>query len=181
MLNEKKLREINNNKKAEILFVEAFWTDGIMCPYCGCLKIYDLSTGNKKCSECKRKWGLKAGTLFHRSHLSYLQILKYIYYRCVLGKSFCKSSSLVGVTLRSGIKIDKKISQYIKNKEIWKGKKNKSIAQLTKENELVEVYDSIYKAKKHTGINHICCAITKKRKTAGGYKWMSLGEFESLV
>ena len=53
--------------------------------------------------------------------------------------------------------------------------KNKSVAQLDENENLISVYESIIKASINTGINkssisHVCNGI-QGRKTAGGYKW----------
>lgn len=59
---------------------------------------------------------------------------------------------------------------YIKNRKP-KGKFMKGVEQYDKNNNFIKSYCSIEEAKRQTGISHINCACSGKRKTAGGYIW----------
>lgn len=59
------------------------------------------------------------------------------------------------------------------------------VVQLSSNLEFIALFDSVYEASKHTKISHTCisnCVNHKKgRKTAGGYIWLKLEEYEHTI
>ncbi|HML91883.1 IS1595 family transposase [Methyloceanibacter sp.] len=46
------------------------WRNGAFCPYCGGDRIYDFSDRKThKCGDCKKRFSIKVGTIFHDSKL----------------------------------------------------------------------------------------------------------------
>lgn len=64
---------------------------------------------------------------------------------------------------------------------IVKFQAKRKIVQLTLNNDLIKVYESIIDAQKKTNIlsSNICNCCRNNRKTAGGFKWMYLEDYES--
>jgi len=59
-------------------FIEAMrWPNGTICPHCGSKKAYKIAAnpskkvrkGLLKCSECKKQFTVKVGTIFEDSHI----------------------------------------------------------------------------------------------------------------
>lgn len=57
---------------------------------------------------------------------------------------------------------------------------SKKIVQLTLKDEFVEVFASLNKAQKETGIFNLSKACKGKQKTAGGFKWMYLEDYKKI-
>jgi len=56
------------------------WKEQEYCPYCGCTKIYHFSDGvNYKCSECRKRFSIKVGTIFEGSKITLQQWFMSIY------------------------------------------------------------------------------------------------------
>lgn len=46
------------------------WPEGTTCLYCGCKKVYFITTRKIfKCKECRRQFSVTSGTIFHDSHI----------------------------------------------------------------------------------------------------------------
>lgn len=60
-----------------------------------------------------------------------------------------------------------------------KEKNRKPISQI-ESGIVIAIYESISQAQRQTGIKHISCAATGKRKTAGGYEWKYLDKKSGL-
>lgn len=69
--------EYFHNEEAAYTFVEArLWTDGPVCPHCGCIKDRISKMGGKstrigawKCYNCRKPFTVKVGTIFESSHV----------------------------------------------------------------------------------------------------------------
>jgi transposase-like protein len=84
-----KLKSVRTEERAKELFKIWRWADKIICPFCSSKKIFNAAHKKYKykCLHCKQSFDLKTGTYFHRSDLSYLTILKMIYYCFHVNKS----------------------------------------------------------------------------------------------
>lgn len=65
-------------------YLEALrWPDGVRCPDCGFDKISWISTRNQyDCNSCRRRFSVKAGTIFHDSHLPLRKWFIAVYVMC---------------------------------------------------------------------------------------------------
>lgn len=68
-----------------------------------------------------------------------------------------------------------------RGKQLNNKRTSKSVLKIGKNNEIISKYDSINEASRQTNINcvNICQCCNKKRKTAGGYKWVFAKEVVS--
>ena len=47
------------------------WCQGAFCPYCGGMKVYHFADGvNHKCSDCRKRFSIRVGTIFEASKIS---------------------------------------------------------------------------------------------------------------
>ncbi len=63
------------------------WPDGPVCPHCGSIsgKHYDLRktrVGLRKCSDCRKQFTVKVGTVFESAHLPLTKMLQAVYLLC---------------------------------------------------------------------------------------------------
>jgi transposase-like protein len=63
------------------------WPEGPVCPHCGSIsgKHYDLRKtriGLRKCSDCRRQFTVKVGTVFESAHLPLHKMLQAVYLLC---------------------------------------------------------------------------------------------------
>jgi transposase-like protein len=60
------------------------WADGVVCPHCGSVsgRHYDLRKtriGLRKCSDCRRQFTVKVGTVFESAHIPLHKMLQAVY------------------------------------------------------------------------------------------------------
>lgn len=60
------------------------WAHGVVCPHCGSMsgKHYDLRktrVGLRKCSDCRKQFTVKVGTVFESAHLPLNKMLQAVY------------------------------------------------------------------------------------------------------
>ncbi len=75
-------REINTEKKArEMIWHSRFGNEGFECPKCKSDKYYELETRAeiRKCRSCGHQLGVRAGTMFHGSHIPLLAWIRAIF------------------------------------------------------------------------------------------------------
>ena len=62
----------SDEKKCVDHFRAVRWPDGVACPHCGSMKIYNLSNGTHKCgeSQCGMKFSVRKDTIFDDSKIS---------------------------------------------------------------------------------------------------------------
>jgi transposase-like protein len=63
------------------------WPDGPVCPHCGSIsgKHYDLRktrVGLRKCSDCRKQFTVKVGTVFESAHIPLHKMLQAVYLLC---------------------------------------------------------------------------------------------------
>ena len=51
-------------------FRAARWPNGVVCPHCGAVKVYNLNNQTHKCAECKIKFSIRHNTIFTDSKIS---------------------------------------------------------------------------------------------------------------
>ena len=65
---------LQDEKRAEAMFIAARWPNGIACPKCGSLDVYDCYERKPqpyRCRDCHRYFSVKTNSLMHGSTLSY--------------------------------------------------------------------------------------------------------------
>lgn len=67
------------------------WADGPVCPHCGSIsgKHYDLRKtrmGLRKCSDCRKQFTVKVGTVFESAHIPLNKMLQAVYLMCASKK-----------------------------------------------------------------------------------------------
>lgn len=67
---------IYNDEDAARKHLESIrWADGVVCPYCGCLRAAEiggeksLGDGWYHCPDCRKKFTVRVGTVYERSHI----------------------------------------------------------------------------------------------------------------
>ena len=63
------------------------WPDGPVCPHCGSIsgKHYDLRktrVGLRKCSDCRKQFTVKVGSVFESAHIPLHKMLQAVYLLC---------------------------------------------------------------------------------------------------
>src|SRR5271156_6380796 len=77
-----------HDEAAAFLHLEGvLWPRGPVCPHCGSIsgKHYDLAktrVGLRKCSDCRKQFTVKVGTVFESSHIPLHQWLQAVYLMC---------------------------------------------------------------------------------------------------
>lgn len=66
------MQVFSDEKKCVDHFRSVRWPDGVTCPHCGSVKVYDLSNGTHKCGEkkCALKFSVRYDTIFEDSKVS---------------------------------------------------------------------------------------------------------------
>ncbi len=67
------------------------WADGVTCPHCGSMsgRHYDLRKtrlGLRKCSDCRKQFTVKVGTVFESAHIPLHKMLQAVYLMCASKK-----------------------------------------------------------------------------------------------
>lgn len=64
------LKAIPDEQAAIDHFTAIRWAHGEFCPHCGSTKIYHFSDKRThKCGDCRRRFSIKVGTIFHDSKI----------------------------------------------------------------------------------------------------------------
>lgn len=75
-------KEINTESKArEMIWRNRFGKTGFKCPKCSCHEYGEIKTRPelRECRECSHQLGVRAGTIFHRSHVPLLTWVRAIF------------------------------------------------------------------------------------------------------
>jgi transposase-like protein len=77
----------HDEKEAFSHLESVLWPDGPVCPHCGSIsgKHYDLRktrVGLRKCSDCRKQFTVKVGTVFESAHLPLHKMLQAVYLLC---------------------------------------------------------------------------------------------------
>ena len=97
---------LQDEDKAEEMFTSARWPDGIACPKCGSVGVYeciDRKPMPYRCRDCRRYFSVKTNSLMHGSTLSYSKWAMAIYLITSSNKgiSSLKIARDVGVTQKT--------------------------------------------------------------------------------
>ncbi len=95
---------------ARDLFNKLRWSEGVVCPYCGCKHIWHYKNGTYKCSHCGKRFSDTSNTIFHSTKvpLSYWIVCLY----CLTMLKGCSSEEIasnLGITQKSAWYICHKI------------------------------------------------------------------------
>ena len=98
--------QLGDDNKAEQMFIAARWPDGIACPKCGSLDVYESASRPSqpfRCRNCHGYFSVKTGSLMHGSNLSYSKWALAIYLMTSSGKgmSSIRMARDVGVTQKT--------------------------------------------------------------------------------
>ena len=69
-----------DEEEAVAYFTAARWRSGPFCPYCSARRIYHFADSRThRCADCRRKFSIRAGTIFEDSRLALHQWLRAIH------------------------------------------------------------------------------------------------------
>jgi len=84
------------------------WANGVSCPHCGSMsgKHYDLRKtrmGLRKCSDCRKQFTVKVGTVFESAHIPLNKMLQAVYLMCASKKGISAHQlhRVLGITYKS--------------------------------------------------------------------------------
>ena len=84
------------------------WAKGVSCPHCGSMsgKHYDLRKtrlGLRKCSDCRKQFTVKVGTVFESAHIPLNKMLQAVYLMCASKKGISAHQlhRVLGITYKS--------------------------------------------------------------------------------
>lgn len=73
-------KRFDTEDKCRDYFIHLRFPDGFKCPYCGGTAYGQIKTRNLlRCKKCRKQISVTSGTVFHRTHLSLLQIIWAMY------------------------------------------------------------------------------------------------------
>lgn len=61
--------KFDNEQKCRAYLAKKRWGDTPVCPYCGCITVYNKKDGRYICSHCKRTFSVLVGTIFQSTNL----------------------------------------------------------------------------------------------------------------
>ena len=101
------VKKFSTEHKARKYFENLRWTEGVVCPFCGCNHVYDQVRDGKKgyyrCSKCGETFTVRTGTVFERSHVPLAKWL-YAFYKVITSRKGLSSIQLaldIGVTQKT--------------------------------------------------------------------------------
>jgi len=74
-----KLTLVEIAAQADQIFHRLRWPNGIVCPVCGSIHIYNYKDGSYRCADCKHHFTDKSSTIFQKSKLSIAQWMIILY------------------------------------------------------------------------------------------------------
>ena len=84
------------------------WANGVTCPHCSSIsgKHYDLRKtrlGLRKCSDCRKQFTVKVGTVFESAHIPLNKMLQAVYLMCASKKGISAHQlhRVLGITYKS--------------------------------------------------------------------------------
>ena len=104
----------STNEKAEEWFIKQRWPKGVSCIYCGSFSVKSHKTHQKwRCTDCRKNFNTKTGTLMQGSNLSYKQwaIAIYLMTTSLKGIASTRLASELGITQKSAWAMAMKIRQ----------------------------------------------------------------------
>ena len=99
------MRVFSDEKKCIDHFRAVRWPNGVACPHCGSVKVYDLANNTHKCGEpeCAMKFSVRHGTIFEDSKISLQKWFMAIYLVTShkKGISSCQLAKDINITQKS--------------------------------------------------------------------------------
>ena len=100
------VREFGDDEKAEQMFIETRWPDGVRCPFCETDKVQVRESRKPapfRCPDCRKYFSVKTNTIMHGSNipLSKWALAIYLITTDVKGVSSLKLHRDIGVTQRT--------------------------------------------------------------------------------
>jgi transposase-like protein len=101
------------------------WPDGPVCPHCGSIsgKHYDLRKsrlGLRKCSDCRKQFTVKVGTVFECAKIPLNKMLQAVYLLCA-SKKGCSSHQIhrtLGITYKSAWFLTHRIREALRSGDL---------------------------------------------------------------
>lgn len=101
------------------------WPHGPSCPHCGSVsgKHYDLRKtrlGLRKCSDCRKQFTVKVGTVFESAHIPLHKMLQAVYLMCASkkGVSSHQLHRILGITYKSAWFLSHRIREAMRSGEL---------------------------------------------------------------
>ncbi len=125
------------------------WPEGPVCPHCGSLsgKHYDLRktrVGLRKCSDCRKQFTVKVGTVFECAKIPLNKMLQAVYLLCA-SKKGCSSHQIhrtLGITYKSAWFLTHRIREALRSGDL---------SPMGGEGEIVEVDEVLAKLRSILG------------------------------
>jgi transposase-like protein len=113
------------------------WPSGPVCPHCGSVsgKHYDLAKtrlGLRKCSDCRKQFTVKVGTVFESAHIPLHKALQAVYLMCASkkGVSAHQIHRILGVTYKTAWFLCHRIREALRTGELAPMGGNGSIVEV---------------------------------------------------
>jgi transposase-like protein len=101
------------------------WANGTSCPHCGSIsgKHYDLRKtrlGLRKCSDCRKQFTVKVGTVFESAHIPLNKMLQAVYLMCASKKGISAHQlhRVLGITYKSAWFLCHRIREAMRSGEL---------------------------------------------------------------
>src|SRR5438270_257838 len=101
---------------------KVLWPQGPVCPHCGSIsgKHYDLRktrVGLRKCSDCRKQFTVKVGTVFESAHVPLNKMLQAVYLLCSSKKGISSHQlhRILGVTYKTAWFISHRIREAMRD------------------------------------------------------------------
>ena len=109
--------QFRTEKSCREFLAEFRWHGNIICPYCGCKKVYHKKDGRYICKDCKRTFSVLVGTVFQNTKVSLLLWFIAIHLICnsKKGISSCHLARELGVTQKTAWYMLQKIRILLKD------------------------------------------------------------------
>jgi transposase-like protein len=101
------------------------WSEGAVCPHCGSIsgKHYDLRKtriGLRKCSDCRKQFTVKVGTVFESAHIPLHKMLQAVYLICSSKKGISSHQlhRILGIQYNSAWFLTHRIREALRSGEL---------------------------------------------------------------
>ena len=103
-----------DEERAELMFMDARWPNGVACPFCGSVNVKDRPTRKPapfRCNDCRKDFSVKTGTVMQGSNLplSKWGLAIYLMSTSLKGVSSMKLHRDLGITQKSAWHLEHRI------------------------------------------------------------------------